>query len=120
MGLTYRGRYQRKIANLQLTLQQTKIFNLDDYIWFDLGWTQIGVTNEEGYSKEYIAIGFEVLDSTTNKRLMNTITKIDIVKVTQKFYYSHANIPHHEEERYFNWNGKLIDYLDVKRRKLWK
>ena len=113
MGLTYRGRYQRKIVNLQLTLQQTKEFNPDDYIWIDLGWVQIGIRNDEGYSKEYVSLGFKLLNSTSN-------TEIDIVKITQKFYYSHASTPHHEEERYFNWNGKLIDYLDVKRRKLWK
>lgn len=113
MGLTYRGRYQRKIVNLQLTLQQIKEFNPDDYIWIDLGWVQIGIKNDEGYSKEYVSLGFKLLNSTSN-------TEIDIVKITQKFYYSHASTPHHEEERYFNWNGKLIDYLDVKRRKLWK
>ena len=115
-GLKLRIGYKRKLRNLQITHD----FEPDDYIWCDLGQTQIGVSNDEGYSKEFIAIGSEI-------PLVNSITKIngkahnriDIVRFTEKFYYTNSQTPHHVDEQYLVWSGNLIDYIDRKRRKLW-
>ena len=107
--LRYRGRYKRKLLNLQLTL--THDFDPDNYVWCDLGQTQIGVSNKEGYSKDFIAIGPEIPCKVHNR--------IDIVRFTEKFYYTNSQTPHHVDEQYLVWSGNLIDYIDRKRRKLW-
>ena len=36
------------------------------------------------------------------------------VEVTEKFYYTNSNTPHHEEVEYYEWNGNLKNYINKK------
>jgi len=83
-----------------------------DYMWIDLGWFDIGVSNDEGYSKEFISIGKYILERPVSDEF-----KIDIVRIVEKFYYTNSQDSHHEDEQYFERNGKLVDYVNKKRRK---
>ena len=83
----------------------------DEYIWLDLGWFHTGVSNDEGYSKEFISLGKYSLEPYVGDEF-----KIDIVQIIEKFYYTHSQESHHEDKYYFEWNGKLIDYINKKRR----
>jgi len=92
-------------------IQTLKEVDPDEYIWLDLGWFDIGVSNDEGYSKQFISVGKYALEPYVSDEF-----KIDIVQIIEKFYYTNSQESHHEDEQYFEWNGKLVDYTNKKRR----
>ena len=103
---------RQRLIQAQLHLQKTDEFNPDDYIWMSLGWARIGVSNEEGYSKEFISIGTEKGTGSTGRNLF----RIDAVEIAEKFYYSNADTPHHTDYTYYDWTGNLVDYVNITRR----
>lgn len=79
-------------------------FDENNYVWISLGFSSIGVKNDEGYSREYLDIGLEK-------------NKVEVVRLTERFFYDLSQEYHHEDIRYFKWNGSIRDYIDKRTRK---
>ena len=104
----------RQSLNLEQTQTQEEV-KPDELIWLDLGWFGYGIRNESGYSKEFISVGTRLGDSAYGIVLKGEF-KIDTVRITERFYYTNSQEPHHEDESYFEWNGNIADYINKKRR----
>ena len=87
-------------------------FNSEDYDFLDLGYVARGVSNDEGHSKIFISLG--------RLRTAQPTEGYTVIRLVEKYFYTNAQTPHHEEESFYNWEGNLFEYLNENRRKLWQ
>ena len=109
---------RQRLIQSQSQLQTQVEIDPHDYYWMNLGCSSNGVSNDEGYSKEYLKLGFDISEMASFSSGAwdgyGYHPSIKCIELTEKFYYTNSHIPHHRDKTYYQWDKDIIRYIDKK------